>query len=482
MYSKNRVFNDELIAKKHCNGRLVKFDSTSGTGTDGNRQVIYFNQIAPTSTKRLMSNFMLSGEITLSGTVNGSAEGKTVKVEFLKNIMEALTINVTLNGSINYECRAGLFCQILQNYSEKYKSYPDTTKQFDYDKYVIEKTTPASPYTVTFVADTDKIHFNVPLMHPLVINNLSGVSSMNVRVTTDPSLYSIMKFSVSEGTLSSNQVKGSINVCTITYEESDVVSDTFKQNILYPVVYQKSYSTNSGGYVVGDTAKCSSDVHNTTSAPSDLFIMVAYDGQLINSPFSYTKSRTERIKELYCDINNDINILNGNNMLDLYKICKMHNYQGSLSDFMGIDAVQNNFSPIIRVPITSLPVDINTNDIFRANIRDVVVSDNGTTGLTLFVVYMYNACLTLSPEKSEIQYIKNDPFVGEIMEYSGDEDVLGAGFFDKIKGFFKNQGISKLANTVSGIANVIKPGNGVSGVADKVGTVASLLGASTSVF
>lgn len=479
MYSQKRIFNDELTIKKNVGGRLTRFKAVSGDDGNGGKQMLSFNNCQATSNKRVMKNFYLTGQIHFGGQCTHTASSSDLKVSLMKDLNNALTVDVRCNGNVVYTSLGVACTPILKSYSEKYKSPIDTDKQFDYSKKEFTASYTGSQTSYSTGTINEDINFSVPLLCPILLNGLGGVNSLTINITQDYNLYSILKFENAH----TNGITAGLKNCYLSYEEYDTQSEIYKVSFPYMTFNQKQYGSNTSG-----GATQSSDVSNQVAVPDDVFILCAYDGSVITQPIT-PKSRTEKISELKVDINNDIDSFNCKEDFELYSRIKQHGYKGELIDFLGgASSVNNEFSPVIRVPCKCLSSDIGDSSIFRCHVRDVKApsATPADCKLTLYVVYCYDAVLTLSPEKSEIKYYVNEPIIGEIQEYTGDDesDVLGSGkFFSKVKDFIKNGGISRWAGKISRVADAVAgPNNKVSGVADTVQNVASLLGASTSVF
>ena len=473
-YSQRRIFNDELVVKKNVQGRLNKWKCVSGDDGVGGKQVLSFAGIHSTSIKRFMKNFYLVGKIHFGGSATSSSNAEKTVATIMKDLNNALDTHININGSVVDDTKGVCITPILKSYSEKYKSPFDTDKQYEYSKKSVKMTFSGDSHTATINED---IEFSVPLLVPLLLNGLSGVHNLELTITQNYNLYSILKFE----NLSTNNITVGLKNCYIYYEEYDTGSEIFKQTFPYFYPIQKQFGSNLDG-----ETECESSIRDIQGCPDDVFVLVAYDGSIITEPLDGVdvKSRTEKISQMMVDINTDSNAFNSEDKIELFARCKQHNYKGELSDFLGNSDVNNEYSPVIRIPMKTLCYDISNKEIFRCNVRNVKTKTATASKckLTLYVVYCYNALLTLSPEKSTFEYVKSGELMGEIQE-GEDDDVLGAGFFDKVKSFVKNGGISRWAGKVARIADTVAgPNNKVSGIADTVSNVASMLGASTNVF
>ena len=501
MWSNKKIYRDELICEKSCNSRMVDFGVSSGT-TDAtswqSTQQLYFNNVQPLGSKGAR-NFWLNGEfdIIYNAQVSDYTTCKTY-LEFVKNPLWAMSCLVSINGGVNQEVLLGVVDAIYENYTDKYKAFPDRKTQNYYDTYL----TPEETYTANNTAEdkTAKIKFSVPLMHPFLMQPIGQVSSLNIRIGTTPGFYNLFNVkSTGAGTPTFNSVHVSISNLHLTYEEFDMADEDFSNEFEYMVIYPKKYGNGASDMTV------SSDVRNISSVPHDLFCMVERDGMQYSIPVSTNKPRTMQITNLYIDLQNNMNAFNItgitetktiggvsktyiNGSQSIYSRCRANDYKGAFSDWA--DSSDNSFSAVIRYPMRDAPVDIGTNDMFRADFREVCIPyKSANDQATLYVIYSYKAIMHLSLKGgiNAVEYTKNssEAFMGEITDGKEDDYIGGFSFsnlLNKAGKWIKNGGISKIINTAGAVSDIIKPGNKVSQGLDKAGQIASAVGLSSSIF
>ena len=476
MWSNKKVYRDDLVCEKSCNARMVEFGVSSGTTETTNYQTtqqLYFNNVQPLGTKGAR-NFFLNGTFDIRYDFEASANGSCY-LEFVKSPLWAMSCLVSINGGVNQEVPLGPISAIYENYTDKYKAFPNRRTQNFYDKY---KTTEYTGKT-TKATYTDTIKFSVPLMHPLLLNPIAQCSSLNIRISTFPGFFSIFNTIGSGTTPVFSDVKVNISQLNLTYEEFDVADEDFSNEFEYMVVYQKAYANNQ--------TTQNSDVRNIASVPHDLFCMSACDGAIYADAVNTNTAKTIPITSLKIDLQNNINAFNAGNTQSIYSRCRANDYKGGFSDFVGNND-ENTFSSVIRYPMRDAPVDIGTNDMFRSDFRDVVIPVY-VDYATLYVIYSYKAIMHLSLKGgvNAIEYTKNssEAFMGELVDGKDDDYIGGFSFsslLGKAKNFIKNGGVSKLINTAGAVSDIIKPGNKFSGAMDKAGQIASAVGLSSSIF
>lgn len=492
MWSNKKVYRDDLVCEKSCNARMVDFGVSSGTtkvSSWQNTQQLYFNNVQPLGTKGAR-NFWLNGEFDITFTYTKGGDSDKGYLEFVKNPLWAMSCLVSINGGVNQEVLLGVVDAIYENYTDKYKAFPDFKTQNYYDKYkTVENTTSGT-------AQGDKIHFSVPLMHPYLMQPIGQVSALNIRIGTTPGFFNI--FNAVKGHVSGtfSDVKVSISNLHLTYEEFDMADEDFSNEFEYMVIYPKKYGSGA------DDITLSSDVRNISSVPHDLFCLVERDGMQYNSFVSNNSFKTMKITNVQIDLQNNMNAFNitgiqattggGVSYIDasqsIYARCRANDYKGGLSDWAGNS--DNSFSSVIRYPMRDAPVDIGTNDMFRADFREVCIPDKSANDqATLYVVYSYKAIMHLSLKGgiNAVEYTKNssEAFMGELVDGKDDDYIGGFSFsnlFKKAGTFLKNGGLSKIINTAGVVSDIIKPENKFSQAMDKAGQIANAVGLSSSIF
>ena len=478
MWSNKKVYRDDLVCEKSCNARMVEFGVSSGTTNATSwqsTQQLYFNNVQPLGSKGAR-NFWLNGTFDISYKFT-SATPNTDKchLEFVKNPLWAMSCLVSINGGVNQEVPLGVIDAIYKNYTDKYKAFPDRKTQNFYDHWKTEEKTPTDATQHTY---TDEIYFSVPLMHPFLMNPIGQVSSLNIRIGTTPGFYCLFNAVKTAGTFADIHV--SISQLNLTYEEFDMADEDFSNEFEYMVVYPKQYGS-------GQVSQ-NSDVRNVASVPHDMFCLAARDGMLYNGEVSDNKPRTIPIHMLKIDLQNNINAFNCPNTQSIYSRCRANDYKGGFSDWCTYTESDNEFSAVIRYPMRDAPVDIGTNDMFRADFREVSIRSYENYA-TLYVIYSYKAIMHLSLKGgvNAVEYTKNssEAFMGELIDGKDDDYIGGFSFsnlFKKAGNFLKNGGVSKLINTAGAVSDIIKPGNKFSGAMDKAGQIASAVGLSSSIF
>lgn len=484
MWSNKKVYRDDLVCEKSCNARMVEFGVSSGTTTASNwqsTQQLYFNNVQPLGGKGAR-NFWLNGTFDIKYTATASVTTAHPFLEFVKNPLWAMSCLVSINGGVNQEVPLGVIDAIYKNYTDKYKAFPDRKTQNFYDKYKTTEEVPTDIYAHDY---TDTIQFCVPLMHPYLMQPIGQVSSLNIRIGTTPGFYCLFnKRSEGTGIITWGDIKVSISQLNLTYEEFDMADEDFSNEFEYMVVYPKAYG--SGALNVSQN----SDVRNVASVPHDLFCLVACDGMLYSGAVDNNKPKTFPITNLQIDLQNNINAFNCPNVPSIYGRCRANDYKGGFSDWYIGGSSDNEFSAVIRYPMRDAPVDIGTNDMFRADFRNVTIPNKQANDhATLYVIYSYKAIMHLSLKGgvNAVEYTKNssEAFMGEIADGKDDDYIGGFSFsslLGKAKNFIKNGGVSKLINTAGAVSDIIKPGNKFSGAMDKAGQIASAVGLSSSIF
>ena len=492
MWSNKKIYRDELICEKSCNSRMVDFSVSSGT-TDvsswQSTQQLYFNNVQPLGSKGAR-NFWLNGEFDITFTYSKGGASDKGYLEFVKNPLWAMNCLVSINGGVNQDVPLGIVNAIYENYTDKYKAFPDYKTQNCYSKYkTVENTTDAT-------AQGDKIRFSVPLMHPFLMQPIGQVSSLNIRIGTTPGFFNLFNTVKGDASGTFSDVKVSISYLHLTYEEFDIADEDFSNEFEYMVIYPKQYGNGANDITV------SSDVRNISSVAHDLFCLVERDGMQYSSAVSNNSYKTMKITNVQIDLQNNMNAFNitgiqtttggGVSYIDasqsIYSRCRANDYKGGLSDWAGNS--DNSFSSVIRYPMRDAPVDIGTNDMFRADFRNVCIPDKTANDhATLYVIYSYKAIMRLSLKGgiNAVEYTKNssEAFMGEITDGKEDDYIGGFSFsnlLNKAGKWIKNGGISKIINTAGAVSDIIKPGNKVSQGLDKAGQIASAVGLSSSIF
>lgn len=489
MWSNKKIYRDELICEKSCNARMVDFNVSSGT-TDvsawQSTQQLYFNNVQPLGGKAAR-NFWLNGEFDITFTYSKGDTADKGYLEFVKNPLWAMNCLVSINGGVNQDMPLGVVNAIFENYTDKYKAFPDRKLQNYYSKYkTVENTTNAT-------AQGDKIFFSVPLMHPYLMGPIGQVSSLNIRIGTTPGFYNLFNTIKGHPSGTFTDVKVSISALHLTYEEFEIADEDFANEFDYFVIYPKQYGSGSGD----DTA--SSDVRNVSQVPHDLFCLCERDGMLYSGAEDGNHAKTMPIINVDIDLQNNINAFNTTRLTtstgtadaspSIYARCRANDYKGGLSDwkYTGGD---NTFSAVIRYPMRDAPVNIGTNEMFRADFRNVkILNKQDNDHATLYVVYSYKAIMRLSLKGgiNAVEYTKNasEAFMGEVADGKEDDYIGGFSFsnlLNKAGKWIKNGGVSKLINTAGAVSDIIKPGNKFSGAMDKAGQIASAVGLSSSIF
>lgn len=486
MWSNKKIYRDELICEKSCNARMVEFGVSSGT-TDAtswqSTQQLYFNNVQPLGGKGAR-NFWLNGTFDIKWSSKSTQANDITHLEFVKNPLWAMSCLVSINGGVNQELPLGVIDAIYKNYTDKYKAFPDRKTQNFYDKYETVLNTMDTANTSKVATDT--IQFSVPLMHTFLMQPIGQVSSLNIRIGTTPGFYCLFNKveSLNSGTVTWDYVHVSISQLNLTYEEFDIADEDFANEFEYMVPYPKAYG--SGALDVSQN----SDVRNIASMPHDLFCLVARDGMLYSGAVSDNKPKTFPITNLQIDLQNNINAFNCPNVPSIYGRCRANDYKGGFSDWYYSGSSDNEFSAVIRYPMRDAPVEIGTNDMFRADFRNVTIPDKSANDhATLYVIYSYKAIMHLSLKGgiNAVEYTKNasEAFMGEISDGKEDDYIGGFSFsnlLNKAGKWIKNGGVSKLINTAGAVSDIIKPGNKFSGAMDKAGQIASAVGLSSSIF
>lgn len=477
MWSNKKIYRDELICEKNCNARMVEFGVSSGTTTATNwqsTQQLYFNNVQPLGGKGAR-NFWLNGTFDISFKYTAGNTTDKGYLEFVKNPLWAMSCLVSINGGVNQEVLLGVVNAIYENYTDKYKAFPDRKTQNYYEKYKSAEGNGAD-------AITDSITFSVPLMHPFLMQPIGQVSSLNIRIGTTPGFWCLFNPVKGHASGAFSEIKVSISQLSLTYEEFDIADEDFSNEFDYMVIYPKPYG--SGALDVSQN----SDVRNISSVAHDLFCLVERDGMLYAGVETDNKPKTFTITNIQIDLQNNINAFNARDTQSIYGRCRANDYKGAFSDFMGNS--DNSFSSVIRYPMRDAPVDIGTNDMFRADFRNVVIDGKKANDhATLYVIYSYKAIMHLSLKGgiNAVEYTKNssEAFMGEITDGKEDDYIGGFSFsnlLNKAGKWIKNGGISKIINTAGAVSDIIKPGNKVSQGLDKAGQIASAVGLSSSIF
>lgn len=474
MYSQKQTFDAHLLPELSCNGRYVNYPATSISG-GGGATSIYWSNIQALSTKNFMKDFMVTYKIQITGT---PASGNTFT--FTRDINNAMRTLVTVNGQVSLESDGAAITPIFKNYSPKYKAVDNL---YYNDIYVYE------PDGVAFQLDNKgvkykansagyfNVYITVPIYNELLINGLGGVKGLNIRVILDNNLYSIASTTLSAYT-------ATILEATITYTEYSTNNDEFHIRIPHFETYNKLATSNT---------EVSSDTRNTTSSPDRVFVHLSTNGQVVSSIQSSALYSPLLPSTVGIDINNNVNCWNCADVFQMYGRCKSDEvgYLGTLQDFTKMGQVSTLFNergPCLMISNKALPVNINNSDIYRFNAR--VKATFSQSNIYLYTVYMYNAVLHLTPEKSEIQYISNDTITSDILEHEDyPEELLVGGFsfsnmFGKIKNFIKKHPPSQILDTVGKVADVVNPsGSKFQEGIGKAQQISNILGmGSTSLF
>ena len=475
MYSQRQTFDSHLLPELNCKGRYVQYPATSISG-GGGATSIYFNNIQALSTKNFMKDFMITYKISIEAT---PANGKYFK--FIKDINNAMRTLVTVNGQISYESDGSAITPIYKTYSERYKSvdnlyYNDIyTYEPDGTNWILN-TTDRGVLAGTTTKDTFDVYTSVPIFNELLINGLGGVRGLNIRIILDNNLFSLV-----DTTLSTSWT-ATISEATITYTEYETQSDSFYIRIPHFETYNKVSTTNT---------EVASDTRNTASSPSRVFVHLSVNGQVVSSQLSGNISHPITPSTVGIDINNNVNCWNVSDVYQMYGRCvsDKDGYKGTIQDFTQINMKGvNERGAVLMIDNHNLPVNISTSDIYRFNAR-VKATWSTITNIYLYTVYMYNAVLVLTPEKSEIKYISDDTFTSEIIEHEDYEDLIVGGFsfsnmFGKIKNFIKKHPPSQILDTVGKVADVVNPsGSKFQEGIGKAQQISNILGmGSTSLF
>lgn len=482
MYSQRQTFDAKLLPEISTNGRYVNYPATSISG-GGGATSIYFNNIQALSTKNVMKDFMITYTFSVSAT---SDSGSTFA--FIKDINNAMRTLVTVNGQISYESDGAAITPIFKTYSEKYKSVDNLNFN---DIYTYEIPTGVTTWGIntgkrgvkgagSFGAGTFLIHCTVPIYNELLFK-LGGVKGLNIRIILDNNLYSI-----TETTLTSSYTV-SVSSAVITYTEYATNSDEFHIRIPHFEVYNKKQDSGS---------EVASDTRNTSSSCSRVFVHSSINGQVVGAHITATKNITTPVtpSSVNIDVNNNVNCYNASDIFQIYGRCKGDDvgYIGTLQDFTQLNmSGVNERGAVIMLDNHNLPINISTSDIYRFNARVNATYDSDLNNyIYLYTVYMYNAILNLTPEKSEIQYISNDTITSDILEHEDYPDELMVGgfslsnAFSKVKNFFKKHPPSQILGKVGEVANVVNPnGSKFQDAINKGQQISNILGmGSTSLF
>lgn len=425
MYSHKQHYNDVLIPQKSTRGRLTQFSATSGLQTAAGNVSLYFNNIQPTSSARMAKNFMFNFTIKKDSSAN--------TVNFDKQPFDFNCL-VSINGSITHEVNLAEVFNIYQNYSDRFGDYIDFSKR----SFMSKKSLAAS----------EEAHVSLPLLHPLLINGVGQVNSLNIRLSTGSNLASMCHLPAAASCW--------VSSASITYEEFDIADEDFHIEIPYIVSYNKAYTTTT----INSTQ--SADTRNTTGAPSSVFIQVKENPLTTQRQADAISSRVYPISSLSIDINNNVNAFNAVNVEEIYGRCVAAGSKASFEEFVSSGGYSNAYGAVIRYDITCSDANINTDEIFRCNVRGVKLGAAAVDGAELVVSYLYPAVLHLSCNGGEnkIEYIAQGGFVGEIADGVEDTNTLiGGSFFgniwNAIKGFVRNGGVSKTLDTAGKIAGVL---------------------------
>jgi len=482
-WSNRKEYHEELDSFKSTNGAYKVYKSTSGASDSSTgAQVIQFIGANPTSTKRAIKNVSIAGKIQVKGGCT-FAPADVLNVEFIKDINNAMSILVNINGQVSLQTDGHFLTPIVKTYMDKYKSAIDYSKQ---SLYSPSKVSTASATSASFGSDAI-VEFSAPLIHPFFFRELGGINQLQITLFVDNSLFSLMKISQNgSATMSNITVTANIIECYLTYEEFDIDSDDFSIEIPFFQILPKENTSQS-------------DVQNITGFPMKSFVLYAENGALFNKVNPTLSSRTLAFGKtgLTIDINNNSNVYNtSSSFANVYARCKSFGYKGEFSDFSSNSLVQNEFSEVICIDNKYIPYNLQTPDIYRFSVSNAMfVQPTGSSGdyvsnyhPTLAVVHYYRALIHLSPDVNEYKYYKNDDFVNISDGNNDDDEIVGGGWLSSLGRmagkFIKNGGISKLANTVSGVASMI-PGakaQNVSNISGLVGDIGQNLGLSASVF
>lgn len=301
MYSCKQYFRDSLKQQVSCNGRFVRYGSTSKSTTGA--MVIYFNNIQSLSPKNFMKDFMINFKFKINAT---SASGKTFA--FLKDINNAMRTLITINGSLNYENDGAATTPIFKAYSERYKSVDNLNNndiwhyEVDGTNWAINTSGRGVTYGSASLAKDFYAYTSVPLLHPYLINGIGGVNSLNIRISLDNSLWSIIDTNLTTA------ITTTLEECVIQYAEYETQSDSF--DILVP--YFVSYNTQASS-----GSRFQSQTRNVSSTCSAVFCHLNVNGSIVAAQQN-NNQKSLPFTDIKVNVNNNSNCFNANNTFELF--------------------------------------------------------------------------------------------------------------------------------------------------------------------
>lgn len=479
MYSNQTVIQETLKPLKSTNAHYTVYDASSKPNDDisTSDNTIYWQNIQTLSKSNIAKDFRLNMEFELTDT--DTAANKYFF--FKKNINYALNILINLNGKVVKETQGHAIMGILSSYSSQFKSFDDYDKQdiYVYDcadagtgtsgtvgKFTKRTGKQGINAAGTFTAASNKciIKTSTPLAHEFLLGPISGLNSMNVKITMLKGLKNIISTDITDYGLK-------LTKASITFTEYEGQSSSFSKVIPYFVPYLQQVSST----------EVQAQTRNVSGAPAAVFNFVQLNPE-VNNSIDNTHFKTALIKCCTVDVGNSSNVYNASSPEEMYSRCNADAspYLGSIQDFLD-ESTHNGFErSLIKVNMRNLNQNISTPDLFRYNIRCTV--DSGLTNYYLYSVYCYRGLLIMNDNESTLKYIFDEPLI-DCVDYDEDEDMFyGGSIFSKMRDFIKNKGISSLLDKGKKIVDTLAPNSGISQGLSKAQEVSNVLGLSSSIF
>lgn len=476
MYNAKQYYMDgPLKVQKSTNGAMIKRKAVIPPGTGG-PTTLYFGNAGPTSGKRFCSDFFISLDIEVSTADAPGAPTAGKQIYAVKDIQTCMISKLELNGSVNITNNHTALVPIYKCYTDTYKSVDDLEK---HDLYVYQPDgTGFEPNTsrgVKTKASKGKFHmfYSAPLLNEALIAGFNGCTSMDLTIEVANNLFGLFATDIDQ------PYKVSIKDASLSYWTHDVATDSCS---IYCPHFLTFPQTVSGGSFTIDTKSVNGiPKYIFTHISQNPFIFASKTTaltDLLTKPVPFTK--------ISMDINNNLDALNANDK-ELYGLSLMGGYKShSIQDYYNQDNMLTEFGGCIKVDLNHLPLSISSSDILRVNANCEYSSSK--TNLFNYTSYCYISLLKLSASGGEnTQQIISYDVPNETEEYDEIEfeDLIhGAGFFGKIKDFFKSGKAGKLLDKGIKVLDVVAPNaTGVKQGLEKAQAVNSILsGNSTALF
>ena len=476
IYNSKQVFNDNFMPSKSCRGVEVEFKPTGNIEGTANPTMIQFVEIAPRSFSDVIQNIRLNINLQLSlsyDTYNNKFNGLK---QFNYGIRRT---DVQLNGTNALSLPNPILAPIYENYNTKF--YTDIY-QNNFDK----KDEIITSYNAGAAGGNIIINYLIetPIYHPwLTAPYLAGVNNMSI--TMDLNLSNLII-----NTLDQNKGNYSfvITSCELVYDTYHTEQELFNIALPYFKIFEKSYATDTGAN------QGSLGTIDTKTAPLKIFI----NGQNDYKNTSVIPTENCIFNNIQFNVNNIYNAYKSNTLNKLYQISKNAGYIGSFREFSNVKlangpsymTVKTYYKPqCVAIDLKYLDIDIGTNDIFRFDATTNQYKDNYTSGdftstKIIGVIYMYYSLYSSSRTQTTIIIADDIGNRNLLLDFDYENDILGFGFFDKIKkgiNWLKNKKlISTVADVVGKTAGAINPAIG--NIANTVSNVSKNLGFGTQAF